>query len=66
MKDECLICGAPLTYFENEKQMECALSHKKRIAKPLVKKVITYVTIATQEEWIALLGFVVPKLQRTR
>ncbi len=28
MKDECLICGAPLTYLENEVQMECALCHK--------------------------------------
>ncbi len=28
MKDECLICGAPLKYLENEAQMECALCHK--------------------------------------
>ena len=29
MKDECLICGAPLKYSENERQMECAICHKK-------------------------------------
>ena len=29
MKDECLICGAPLTYLETEQQMECAVCHKK-------------------------------------
>lgn len=28
MKDECLICGAPLTYLENDTEMECALCHK--------------------------------------
>jgi len=33
MKDECLICGAPLKYFENEKLMECALCHKKENSK---------------------------------
>ncbi len=29
MKDECLICGAPLKYLKEEKQMECAVCHKK-------------------------------------
>ena len=29
MNDECLICGAPLNYSKSEKQMECALCHKK-------------------------------------
>ncbi len=33
MKDECLICGAPLKYLENEIQMECALCHKKESTK---------------------------------
>ncbi len=28
MKDECLICGAPLRYLENDEPMECALCHK--------------------------------------
>ncbi len=28
MKDECLICGAPLKYSENDEQMECAVCHK--------------------------------------
>ncbi|MBO5981816.1 MAG: SAM-dependent methyltransferase [Clostridia bacterium] len=29
MKDECLICGAPLKYSETETQMECAVCRKK-------------------------------------
>lgn len=29
MKDECLICGAPLKYSENEELMECAVCRKK-------------------------------------
>lgn len=33
MKDECLICGAPLEYFAKEKEMECALCHKKENSK---------------------------------
>lgn len=33
MKDECLICGAPLTYLENEAHMECAICHKKGSSK---------------------------------
>lgn len=33
MKDECLICGAPLKYLENDTQMECVLCHKKENSK---------------------------------
>ncbi len=33
MKDECLICGAPLKYFQNEKQMECSVCHKSEYSK---------------------------------
>ena len=33
MKDECLICGAPLKYSENGKQMECAICRKKENSK---------------------------------
>ncbi len=33
MKDECLICGAPLIYFETEQPMECAFCHKKESSK---------------------------------
>ncbi len=29
MKDECLICGAPLEYLNEEVEMECAICHKK-------------------------------------
>ena len=35
MKDECLICGAPLKYLENEAQMECVLCHKKENSKTM-------------------------------
>ena len=28
MKDECLICGSPLKYLENDELMECAICHK--------------------------------------
>ncbi|MBQ8497941.1 MAG: family 1 glycosylhydrolase [Clostridia bacterium] len=31
MKDECLICGAPLKYLENDGQMKCAVCHKNPI-----------------------------------
>ncbi len=33
MKDECLICGAPLKYLETERQMECAICHRKENSK---------------------------------
>ena len=33
MKDECLICGAPLEYLETEVQMECAVCRKKENSK---------------------------------
>jgi arsenate reductase len=29
MKEECLICSAPLKYLEKETLMECAICHKK-------------------------------------
>ncbi len=33
MKDECLICRAPLEYLEKDELMECALCHKKELSK---------------------------------
>ncbi len=33
MKDECLICGAPLKYLENDRLMECVICHKKENSK---------------------------------
>ncbi len=33
MKDECLICGAPLEYLNKEVEMECAVCHKKEHSK---------------------------------
>ncbi len=38
MRDECLICGSPLEYLENEIQMECALCHKKENSKTACKQ----------------------------
>lgn len=35
MKDECLICGAPLKYMDNGTEMECAVCHKKENSKTL-------------------------------
>ena len=33
MKEECLICKAPLEYLEADKMMECAICHKKELSK---------------------------------
>ena len=33
MKDECLICGAPLEYLETDEPMECAICHKRENSK---------------------------------
>ncbi len=37
MKDECLICGAPLIYSEDDREMECAVCHKKENSKTICK-----------------------------
>ena len=33
MKEECLLCGAPLEYLTRGRKMECALCHKKKRSK---------------------------------
>ncbi len=33
MKDECLICGAPLEYMEKGVEMECEICHKKEMTR---------------------------------
>jgi hypothetical protein len=33
MKEECLICKAPLEYLETDELMECAICHKKENSK---------------------------------
>ena len=33
MKEECLICKAPLEYFAADEPMECAICHKKEKSK---------------------------------
>lgn len=38
MREECLICGAPLEYLAADEQMECALCHKKEPSKTRCKE----------------------------
>ena len=38
MKDECLICGAPLMYLEKDIEVQCALCHKKEQSKTMCKQ----------------------------
>ncbi len=33
MKNECLICMAPLVYLDTDEMMECAICHKKENSK---------------------------------
>ena len=33
MKEECIICKAPLEYLEKDEMMECAICHKKALSK---------------------------------
>lgn len=58
MKEECLICKAPLEYLEADELMECAICHKKRTARLAVLKVIMSVTTVIRQDWIPLSGFV--------
>ncbi len=37
MKNECLICGAPLVYLETDREMECAICRKKEHSKTACK-----------------------------
>ena len=32
MKEECLICKAPLVYLQQDERMECAICHKRTMA----------------------------------
>lgn len=38
MKNECIICGSPLRYLDNDEIMECALCHKKEGSKAICQK----------------------------
>ncbi len=42
MKDECLICKAPLEYLETDELMECAICHRKENSKPRRIKVYIF------------------------
>ncbi len=35
MKEECIICKAPLKYLTEDKELECAICHKKELSKAL-------------------------------
>ena len=64
MKDECLICGAPLTYLENDTEMECALCHKKENSKTACEKGHYVCNNVIRAVLIPLWLFVLPILQR--
>lgn len=32
MKEECLICKAPLEYLQQDERMECAICHKQELS----------------------------------
>ena len=38
MKEECLICKAPLVYLQQDERMECAICHKKEMSKTRCKQ----------------------------
>lgn len=38
MKEECLICKAPLVYLQQDELMECAICHKKEMSKTRCKQ----------------------------
>ncbi len=38
MKDECVICGAPLVYYENDREMECSVCGKRESSKAACEK----------------------------
>ncbi len=38
MKNECLICGAPLLYLQEDAEMECAICHKRESSKTACEK----------------------------
>ena len=62
MKEECLICKAPLEYLEVDGVLSAI---KKRIARLVVLKVIMSVTTVTLQDWIQLLGFVLMRHRKT-
>ncbi len=54
MKEECIICKAPIIYLEKDEMMECVLCHKKELSKTRCEqsRVIMYVMNAIQKEWM--------------
>lgn len=38
MKDECIVCKAPLEYLEYDEMMECVLCRKKELSKTRCEK----------------------------
>ena len=66
MKEECLICKAPLEYLETDEVMECAICHRKENSKTRCEKGIMYVMSAILPEWMSSSGCVWKKVQRIR
>ena len=54
MKEECIICKAPLIYLEKDEMMECVLCHKKELSKIGASRAIMYVMNVIQKEWMQL------------
>ena len=52
MKEECLICKAPLEYLEKDILMECEICHKKENSRPDVSTVIMCVMTVIHKGWI--------------
>ena len=63
MKEECLICSAPLEYLETDILMECAICHKKENSK---KTATMCVLIVTHRGLTVLSRSVWKKLQKIR
>ena len=47
MKEECLICGAPLEYLETDVQMQCEICRKKELAKTRCVNAVSYTHLSS-------------------
>lgn len=52
MKEECLICGAPLEYLETDVQMQCEICRKKELAKTRCCKRDSFLSILTAIDFV--------------
>lgn len=56
MKEECLICKAPLEYLNKDIEMECELCHKKERSKTRCEMATMYAMNVTCRELTVLWG----------